>query len=397
MIRTSVPGVLASGSADFRALYSAGYIVRTSHAVSLYDYDFQQRSQNEIVGYRPAALPFVYPAYTALLFVPLSLLLYKTAYFAFLALNLGLVLAASFIIRPHLSALTRLWPPLPTTLFLSFFPVGIALIQGQLSLVLLLLYCASFAAFERTQPFLAGVFLALALVKFQIALPIAFLFAAWRCWRFVAGVAVGAIALALVSLSVVGGKGIELYLHSMISIAGSVSAKAAQAKYGMFPANMPNLHGLFYVLSNGAQWGSILLLASSVLLLMWAMFQRPSFSLALIVGLLVSYHLQPHDLSLLLLPTCLILNEAYPFQFSSERVAFRYRGPSSSHSWRSLGLFGVAVLWVTPLLQMLVIVAGWHFLFVLAMLPFLLPWKPGWVQVFSGQRAIERLEVSPPG
>ena len=73
------------GHADFRQLYAAGYMVRTGHASELYNYRAQQSFQDTLVGNDEPALPFIRPAFQALLFVPFSLLPYRTAYLAFLA------------------------------------------------------------------------------------------------------------------------------------------------------------------------------------------------------------------------------------------------------------------------------------------------------------------------
>src|SRR5213080_1241574 len=68
------------GHADFRQLYIAGYLVRTGHRTQLYDYAAQTYFQNTLVSNDERALPFIRPAYQALMFVPFSLLPYRTAY-----------------------------------------------------------------------------------------------------------------------------------------------------------------------------------------------------------------------------------------------------------------------------------------------------------------------------
>jgi Glycosyltransferase family 87 len=75
-------------------------------------------------------------------------------------------------------------PEFPTSL-----PVGHALAQGQDSLIVLLLLLGMLTALDARRDELAGVFLSLALFRFQIALPIAFLFLAWRRFRVIAGFA----------------------------------------------------------------------------------------------------------------------------------------------------------------------------------------------------------------
>jgi hypothetical protein len=46
------------GFADFRQLYTGGYILRTGHAAELYDYDTQQRLEETLV---PVGLHFTQP------------------------------------------------------------------------------------------------------------------------------------------------------------------------------------------------------------------------------------------------------------------------------------------------------------------------------------------------
>jgi hypothetical protein len=72
---------------------------RTGHAGELYNYPAQQAFQDTLVGNDEPALPFIRPAYQALFFVPFSLLPYRTAYLAFLALNLVLLAIAFWLLR----------------------------------------------------------------------------------------------------------------------------------------------------------------------------------------------------------------------------------------------------------------------------------------------------------
>ena len=294
-------GAEMRATADFRALYAAGALVRTGHAALLYNYDAEAAVQNAMVGPRTAALPFLYPPFAALLFVPLAALAYTKAFAVFACLNLAfagvcawlLVLASPLPIRAF---------PLGLAFTFGFTPVGFAIMQGQVSLLLLLAFCGCQLAWSRGRPGLAGLCLAGALLKFQIALPVALLCILWRQWRVAAGFAIGAGGLLAVSAAVVGIKGSVDYCTAVAGIGRAVSAGADEAHYGIFPARMPNLHGLACLLL-GSGW--IAVVATAILsagLLAWAATRRPSVPLALVVALLVSYHLQPHDLTLLLLP-----------------------------------------------------------------------------------------------
>ena len=296
------------GETDFRTFYTTGHMLRTGDAI--YDYEAEQSAQSALVSPNPTAVPFMYPPYAALLFVPLALGSYMTGYLLFFALNLCFCGLALVIMRPYTTSLEAKWRPLVPVLFLSFMPLGITLMFGQVSLLLLLLYCACFAALQTGRPLLAGIFLSLALIKFQIALPTAFLFLVWRQWRFIAGFLCGTIVLTLISIRITGLKVMETYVESLVFMSRHASNAAGQAKYATFPAQMPNLYGFFHSISHGATWGFALTILCSLLVLLWAAIQKPSLPLAFLAGMLVSYHFFFYDAILLLLPISLLFNQS---------------------------------------------------------------------------------------
>jgi hypothetical protein len=174
--------------------------------------------QDVLVGSNDRALPFIRPAYQAVLFVPFSLLPYRTAYLAFLAVNLVLLAIAFWILRSHMSHLMRVWRFLPVFLFLVFYPIALALMQGQDSILLLLLLTAALAALEGDQELRAGMLVGLGLFKMQIVIPVALLFLLWRRWRFFAGFALSACLLSLISLWVVGFAASVAFARSLFSV-----------------------------------------------------------------------------------------------------------------------------------------------------------------------------------
>src|SRR6266852_4898403 len=123
--------VFLGGRADFRQLYAAGYMVRTGHANELYDYDAQKYFQDKLVSPAQVALPFVRPAYQALVFAPLSRLTYRQAYFAFLVINVAILGVVFVLLLPWRQNLAIVYRWFPLTLFLGFLPMAAALIQGQ--------------------------------------------------------------------------------------------------------------------------------------------------------------------------------------------------------------------------------------------------------------------------
>lgn len=308
------------GRADFRHLYTAGYMVRSGQASKLYDYETEKALQNTLVSPGTIALPFNHLAYEALLFVPFSLVRYSIAYFLFMGFNLALLGVAFRLLLPALENLRRVWFLLPWAVFFGFFPITIALMLGQDSILLLLLLVLAGLAFNQDREFHAGLLLGLGLFKFQIVLPIALLFLVWRRWRFIAGFASSAAGAAVISLLVVGLAQVRVYLSSLLSMSVGLASKADQFRFGISPTSMPNLRGLIFAMAGGRLptfWVQAITAATSVAVLVWVAVAardrlRGSSTVALLVAItaacVVSYHMLIHDLTVMLVPLTLILS-----------------------------------------------------------------------------------------
>lgn len=344
-----------NGSIDLRTYYTAGYLVRTGDAAHAYDYQTEQQLQNKLVSPNTSTTLLMFsPPFTALLFAPLSLVPFKTAFLIFFATNLVLLAFTIATMRPQFDSLTHRWRPLPALLFLSFLPVGLTLMMGQITILLLLIYCLCFIALRHQKPFFAGLLLSLALMKFQIALPIALLVLAWRCWLFFAGFMCGSAGLTALSFYLIGPRNLVPYLRSLFITSNTASADPhAQVAFGIYPQRMPNLYGLFTILA-GPHWGVILTVGVSLLLILWAIFQRPSLPLALLVGLLVSYHLYICDLTLLLLPLCLIANRYIRDDTDEEHSESSSSRTRFANITRMCALYSTAFLLLAPIGRLLI-------------------------------------------
>jgi len=301
------------GGADFRQLYTAGYMVRAGYSSRLYDYNVQKDLQNKLVSPAQIALPFNHLAYEALLFAPLSAFSYRHAYLIFLAVNVLLLTAFVQFLRSRLRNLSALWPWFSLPLVAGFIPAAGALMQGQDSIITLLVMASAMAAMERGREPLAGVLIALALFKFQIVLPIAALFLVWRRWKFVYGFVSMSAALVFTSICIVGPRQLMVYANSVILMANP----GGEPKSAIVPTAMPNLRGLVVgVLGIGAPSSLILALTVlfSVAIMLWAALRAPDvdsmFPLAITVATLVSYHLLLYDASILLIPVAKTLDKA---------------------------------------------------------------------------------------
>jgi hypothetical protein len=300
--------MIRDGHADFRNLYTAGYMVRVGHGHEIYDYAAQKMFQDALVSREQIAIPFIRPAYQALLFEPFSLLPFRQAYIAFLLFNLAILALCFRLLRPSMDNLARVWPPLPAAMFL-FLPIAAALMQGQDSIILLALLAGAFACIQQGREWLAGVLVALGLFKFQLVIPAAVLFLAWRRWRFSAAFAGSAAMLAAVSVWIAGGEQSVHYFRSIIEVGVSHGLSSGLP----LPVDhMANFHGALSGILGRSAFVIPLTIAASAATMIFAASRRPQGADALLIAIpvsaLVSYYLFIHDMCVLLIPIVLTLD-----------------------------------------------------------------------------------------
>jgi len=310
--------IFLGGRADFRQLYAAAFMVRAGHANQLYDYDAQKYFQDRLVSQAQVALPFVRPAYEAVVLAPLSRLPYRQAYFAFLAINLAILGAIFVLLLPWMQNLLALYQWLPLALLLGFLPIAAALIQGQDSIVLTALLVGAFVWLTNGHEFAGGALVGLGLFKFQIVIPIALLFLLWRRWRFVMGFSACLALLTSGSVWIVGVEQTRQYIRSLFSMAGVIAPGSHLLRYPVPLQMMANLHGFVFGVSSGKVapvWVQIVTVSISVAALVWTAFRGHRISnaahlllLAIPCCVLVSHYAFIHDLSVLFLPTIVLLN-----------------------------------------------------------------------------------------
>jgi hypothetical protein len=319
------------GYPDFTVFYTAATMLRAGLGHQLYDEHVQYEVQEKIIGRIPSRqgpLPYIHPPFEALIFVPLTFLPYPQALAVWDLLNVVALFAVAFLLRRSVSAL-RLIPPWEFVgLSLAFFPVFVCLLQGQDSILLLLLCTLGFNALTREADLLAGCWFALGLFKFQLVLPLILLIV-WRRRQAALGFAAVSILVVLLSVGLVGWEGALGYR------AFAMRMGTAQ-KLGAVPAAlMPNLRGLVEGWSFAPASGTleIVLIATSVALSVFAAWRTRrlgaerlnlEFSLVTLVALLVGWHTNAHDLSLLVLPLVLTADH---HQNMSTREPDRNRSP----------------------------------------------------------------------
>lgn len=307
---------IRKGYPDFTIYYCAGTMVRQGLGHQLYDEATQFKVQREFspeVANRSAALPYNHPPFEAALFVPFTFVAYPWAFALWDLANLAMLASLPFLLRPHLPQLQNYSWPFWALTSLAFFPIFITLLQGQDAILLLFLYAVAFVCLKKNRDVWAGGWLALGLFKPHLALPLIFLLLVQGRRRILAGFALVAAILVLVSIAIVGKQGMELYPRYVTQLENTL------ARGAIVPSDMPNLRGALSILfSTESHMASAVLVISLALLLFTAFKCRKidqnnlfdlKFSLAALATVLVSYHALIYDLSVLMLPVLLLADE----------------------------------------------------------------------------------------
>lgn len=301
-------------SVDFQSFYAAGYQLRT-HPSQMYDLARQQEAQHAVTP-GSGFIAFYHPSYETLLFALFSFLDYRSAYLCFIALNMLLLIAAFFAVQPAFVELDPAWQSRSAVILFLFIPLLAVFAQGQDSLLSLLLYCLAWRQLRSGRDRSAGCLLALALFKFQFAIPIAILVAIRRGWRFSAGFLISCSGLFLLSVCIVGRTGAVDYVHLLTGAVSTVDKSVLAQKLALDPRTMQNIAGLIYACGGRFLPSSLAFNALSGIcalgIFAWCaravrrVEHKAAFAIAMLCGLLVSYHFCFYDLALLLLPLALL-------------------------------------------------------------------------------------------
>ena len=310
---------IRDGHPDFRANYSAGYMVRTGQVHQLYDYEAIKKVQDSRISAESVGMPFIHPAYEALFFVPFSFLSFHGAYFVFLCINLLLLTLCLRLLHRRLEGLAQIWKPLPAAVLYTFLPVAAALLQEQDSILLLALLALAATMLDDGRDVSAGLLVGLGIFRLQLTLPIAALFLLWRRWRFLGGFVLSSALAVAISLWLTGVSQTRLYLRSLASMSVGGTSQLEQTRYYQPITHMGNLRALIFGLTSewlSPAWVQALTVSLSVVavlsLLGFARHAKGSKGLevAITASILVSYHLFIHDMSILVLPVAVALGQS---------------------------------------------------------------------------------------
>jgi len=337
---------IARADPDFTIFFTAGNILREKRGADLYNPRTQQEIQAEFSAdpeIRKGPLPYIHPPYEALLFVPLTLLSYSAAFAVWECLNLLILFVVCLLLRNSLSCLGegRAWQLL--VLCLAFFPVLANFHQGQDAILLLLIVVVAFRCLEREENFAAGCWLALAIFKYHLILPLALVLAIWKGRKLLLGFVTVAVAVVIVSLGIVGWHGAMRYPAYAWRV-------VSEPVFGGLPfRRLPNLLGLiggWPFMEGAGPLTHVLVITGSIVLFIVTVRMsnkkreresfRLCFSCAVITAVLLGYSTNTYDLCLLILPLALVAD-------------YWIATPPDNFRTRTISIFFAAVIFLSPI------------------------------------------------
>jgi len=308
--------MIAKGYPDFTIYYGAGTMVRHGQGRQLYSEPAQLKVQKEFspeVASRIGAVPYNHPPFEAALFAPLTYFSYPVAFVGWDLLNLAMMVALPFLLRPHLLSLVDIPWPLRAGAGLAFFPIFFTLLEGQDSILLLFLYALGFGRLVKGKDMAAGAWLALGLFKPHLVIPFIVCMFLYGRRKILYGFLPVAAILAMISAALVGWEGFKFYPQYVMQ------TEITLARTVIVPSNMPNLRGVLYLLAGGGKSVDVIVITLSILIFLFSAWQGRraessgmfvwQFALALVATVVVSYHSLAYDLSILFLPILLLVNE----------------------------------------------------------------------------------------
>ena len=249
---------------DFIEFYVIGKILNNFDPSRIYDLKFAVDLQHSILPSMAETqmLLYAHAPYIALLFKPFAMLPYLWAYLAWLGFSAVLYLTGITL----LFRATALPPEHRTIGFLlavSFMPFLFETwIGGQLSVVIFFLWTLCLWFRHQNRLFLAGLALALGIYKpTLIALPLAMLIIGRR-WRILQGFATGAVAVAAISIGLVGLDGCRGWLNTLV-FAGRLAAGPGEAWHLAKSVDMSSFFHL--LLFNASPLTGIVIAASGII------------------------------------------------------------------------------------------------------------------------------------
>jgi len=309
---------------DFIAFFTAAKMVTNGVAGQLYNLDMQAAFQQKIIHpYRHELLPYFHPPFQTIVWLPLTIMPVKWAYWVWVIISLGIIIVSLIALNSYFRPKLREDRLIMWLACFSFLPVVAAFFLGQDSAISLLIFTLAFLYIKKGKEGKAGAILALNLFKPHLVSPISIILLFKQRWKALGCFFSVALFLILLSLFMVGWQGAIDYIKLISKVV------RWENQYGVSPRGMHNLRAFFYFIFGSSQKEiliySLVFTTIAFLLLLFLIWRdkwRPSlhlfdlkFSLLIMVTLLISPHLNTHDLTLWIIPGILVasyLNQEIP-------------------------------------------------------------------------------------
>jgi len=290
---------------DYVQFYAAGSTLQRGEGVRLYDFEYQKKLEQNIVGktfdgYRA----FITPPFFAWVFVPLSLIPYTLSFATWSFLGLACLWLSLHWIG---AAQPRRW----FGWALTWFPVFASISFGQNSLLSLGILSLTYFLWCRDRHLLAGLVCSLVLYKPQLALGVGFLWLLnWRRdWKALAGLAVGGTLLAGLSFGLLP-ESSRLYMELSRKWLPGI---ARQEGFPLWHAHTPRAFWLLLMPGISALSEALALLSAGAGIVVFIFFRRKMrgepallFAGAICLTLWITPHAMIYDWSILLIPAVLV-------------------------------------------------------------------------------------------
>jgi len=294
---------------DFIAFYSAGRVAQDYGAVRVYDPKLQQQIQEDQVGFPLVPgqvllynhLPFLIPVLEIVVGKNYVASFYRWLFLLVSIYGAGVFILGRLLQQHHVDRQSNL---LATVGALLFLPVFFSLMNGQDTAILFLGTVIWMYGLISGREYLTGFGLSLTIVRPHIALILAAPMI-FRSFKVFGAFLFGSGILALLSILIVGPRGIQDYANILLVSAGG-------EWYGMKEYAMYNLIGLLTRTVPGLDGNSIRLIgwlvygiAILALCILWGKSRNSAarlIGLSTTLALFAAPHLHFHDLALLLIP-----------------------------------------------------------------------------------------------
>lgn len=303
---------------DFRAFYTGGLMLLNGIRSDFYSLSTQYNWQHTFMpemSSQNQLMPFIYAPFVALPMAFLAHLPFEKAYILYMLWNIALLVALCFLsIRILKTADTKI-KALVVVMGVTFLPILIAIIQGQLSLLLTVVLLNAWLTLRSGNRVQCGLWLSLLLVRPHLIILPLFVFVLKRQVRVLLGIALGSAFLFLLSFLLVGWDGLRGYIDLLLSAFNWGDA------YAIHPQKMHSWRGFINLVFNTNHlsgmplilWLLGLVFAIALFLLAWRKHLNPKtdhfslqWAILILVMLFTSPHVNFHDVSLLVVPGILV-------------------------------------------------------------------------------------------